>query len=659
MLGGTEEFFSPQDWKKGYMNKEFKKTLAVILIALMVVFYPATLKTYAQVVSDTPVPSVDVSVSPTDVPTDIPTDIPSIVPTDVPTDVPIDTPTPSDPVATEQGDSPTGTPNNPNPTNTPPTGNAKTGDATSSADLTNTVNTTLVNSQVVKQTINLFIDYTGDLDLSSPATMINAIVRDHPKDPVINVALTGVDNYAYITNNVNTTADTGNNTATGSAQLTTGNATAITSILNQANLVLIDSVLHIITVNIFGNLNGNIILPDAPNPTSDGSAQINSLINDNAFISNVATGSANTGNNTASGSGSLATGNAGSLINIINVANTGVTNADLMGIYINVLGTWDGSFLGWGTLAPEDGSAMLSETSLTSPSGQVNCPQCLAVINNMAVVNNNVLTSANTGGNNVTGGNLTTGNAFSAINIINFINSYFVNSFDFFGIFNIFGNWHGDIGQKSAFPTPTPIPSVAPAIADSWSSNSNKEDGGALSLIESSNVGKYILPGDTMTLFLKGTNTGTGTVYGSTLQIHLIRNGVDLGDPTFNIGDLGAGKSFTMTTGLVIPKSFPAGTYTAHAVLTGTTGNDNTVVTTTADTQFEVFTPHGIQPAFADGNPPVLPKGILKEAVMGASAQGKGQDELPLIYAALALFGGYLILRFRGWIYRTMYLWKK
>jgi len=652
------------------------KKVAIFLITL-ILFTNITIPTYAQVVSDAPSPTIDQSTpSPTDVPTDIPspTDVPSDsptptdivpsptdIPSGIPTDTSSDTPMPTD-GATGQP-APTGSSSNTSSgTTSTPTGDPKvtTGDATGTADVTNAVNTTSINSQVVRQTINLFVDYKGDIDLSSPAQMINDLVDNHPNDPVINVALTGVDNYAYINNTVDVSADTGDNTinATGSATtLNTGDATALASVLNEANLVIINSVIHIITVNIFGNIDGNIILPNA-NPTDSQSAQMSVFANNNALITNTASSSANTGNNTinASGSASLTTGNAESLVNILNVANTGVVDADLMGIYINVLGTWDGSFLGWGDLAPEEGSATLSESNLVDGAGNpTTCPSCMAMINNAAIINNTVVSSANTGNNTVNGGDTTakTGNAYSAINIINFINSYFINSWGFFGIFNIFGNWHGDIGQASNFPTPTPTETqVSSSDITVDNSSDNKEDGGALELTESTNAGKYILPGDTLTLFLKGKNTGTGKVYGATLSLHLIHNGVDMGDPSFTIGDLDTGHSFSMTTGIVIPKSFEGGTYTVHAVLTGTTGNDNTVVTATADSDFLVYANNLVQPAFATGSSGHLPKDILKGGVLGVEDhKDTTKAGLQLVYLLLASSGLYLLLRFRGTIY--------
>jgi len=140
-----------------------------------------------------------------------------------------------------------------------------TGDAVSITEGENKVNTNIINSKIVNHTINLFVDENGDIDLSDPFSIAEEIVvQDNNSEEVINVLATDATNYAYLSNDVVTISDTGSNTIEGSkeAVINTGNAYSITTLLNQVNFTIVGSVIHIVTINIFGNLTGNIILPE-------------------------------------------------------------------------------------------------------------------------------------------------------------------------------------------------------------------------------------------------------------------------------------------------------------------------------------------------------------------------------------------------------------
>ncbi len=494
--------------------------------------------------------------------------------------------------------------------------NISTGNANANINNTNTVNTNEINSQVITQTINIFVDYNGDLNLSDPATFTNNLISQHPTDPQINVALTSSNNYTYLTNVIVSSANTGNNqiNSNGSTSISTGAACSLVSLLNQVNLTVINSVVHLVTINVFGNLNGNIILPENISPSNSNPATcpqcgVTTTTNNTAAVKNNVESTANSGNNSlattdASASSSLTTGNSGSAVNELNLINTNIYGVDFGGVYITILGNWDGNFLGWNGLSAQNGGTNLNINDLSSnqTSSSYNSS---ATINNTAVVNNNIISYANTGRNtiNSANGSIHTGNAFSSVSLFNLINTNIINSWGFFGFINIFTNWKGNIGGLSEFITPTPT-QVNPSSQSNTLvvDNNNKEDGGALLLSESSNTGAYILPGDTLTVFLNGKNTGTGKVYGTTLTVHLMYNGQDLGDPSYTVGDMPAGKIFKLTTGLKIASTAQPGTYTLHAVLTGTTGNSNTPVTATADTNFVVYNGTNLASANVNNN---------------------------------------------------------
>ncbi|HUD44850.1 MAG TPA: hypothetical protein VMR41_04870 [Patescibacteria group bacterium] len=645
------------------LNKKFKKAFTVFLIIFFLVAgsIERTPLVYAQTVpTDTPAVAQDTSTpSPADTstptsapsdtttpaPTSSPTDSPTLTPSPTSTLTPTDTGTPTpttDPnlsdtptptvdtsvndnadAASPSADTPTPSDNSNNQTannssdNTsgsgssnssasPSSSSVTTGDATSSVDASNTVNTTSINSQIIQQTLNIFVDQNGDLNLSSPSTIASDVVSQHPNDPQINVELTGVNNYTYLSNTIVSTANSGNNNITdssGNAIITTGEACSLASLLNQVNFTIINSTIHILTINIFGNVNGNIILPENNLSTQSSAsvdANIPSTIDNTALVTNTVNSSATTGGNTltttsASTSGGITTGSASSAVDLLNVVNTSVYGINFGGLYINLFGTWNGNFLGWNDLSPQIGGTSLSLDTSNPDSGTASDPSNSnnnSAVSNVAIVNNNITSIANTGGNtvNASSGSINTGNAISEVSLFNFVNSSFINSFGYFGFINIFGTLNGDIGGTSEFITPTSTSADSNSQDDtsSDSTSNQKEDGGALSLSEANNVGAYVLPGDTVTVFLTGKNIGTGKVYGATLTLHLMKDGKDLGDPTFAIGDLSAGVAFKLSTGLVLAQNTVPGEYSLHAVLSGTTGENDTSVSASADNSFTV-----------------------------------------------------------------------
>ena len=518
-----------------------------------------------------------------------------------------------------------------------------TGDAASSATGSNSVNSTSANSTVINQTINLYVDQNGSINLSDPYQIAANVIASGNSDPVINLSVLNVNNYSYITNTITSTANTGNNTVSGSsASIDTGNAYSTASLVNKVNFVVVDSVVHVVTINVFGTLNGNIILPD-PSTTSSCSSNscgVNLATSNNATVANNVDSSANTGNNNISGgSGNVSTGNAGSAVNVVNIANTNLVNSSAMVLYINLMGgSWNGNFVGWGSFAPQTGGASLtfyqvgpSSTGSGSSSANVN-------VNNLVYLVNNINSSANTGGNTINGsGNINTGNAFSSVSLVNFVNSTFINSWGFFGFVNIFGNWNGSIGGKSNFPSDN-LNSNSNTTSSSSDSSSQMETGGALVVTQKNNVNEYVLPGDTVTFFITIKNPGTGKVYGNKLYLYLIKDGKNVGGAEFNIGDIDAGKGAKVTTGLVLSKSAPGGTYIARAVDAGKVGPDNADITATGDSLFTIY----VAPSYQ------VTANVTKEkpAVLGSSfpapktsANNQPDYLLLLLFIILAYFG--------------------
>ncbi len=546
----------------------------------------------------------------------------------------------------------------PTPTSNPTDTTIQTGKSISEMSVTNTVNTTTVNSQVVYQTINLFVDKQGNLDLSNPTALAKQIISQDPSNnPTYNVKVADINNTAAVSNQVTTTANTGSNTATGSGQviINTGNAYAVTSLMNTVNVTLIDSTIHVITLNIYGNLTGNILLPNIANtPDSSASAKTDIATTNTASVTNTIISTTDTGNNSivATDSATIKTGNATSVIQTTNVTNTTFWNAFFGNLFINLFGTWNGKFLGWGNLSAHTGGQSFALMQ-SNAKNSLPCSECSLAEHstNNATVTNSITSQANTGDNTIQGGNgnISTGNAYSVVSITNFLNADFINSRGFFGFINIFGDVRGDIGQANLFPTPTPSPSPSSTPQPTQQQNnsssntsSSKEDGGQLWIEQKNNVGIYILPGDTVTFFVKIKNSGTGRVYGSHLQLTLFHDGQNMGGAEFSLGDIDAGKGIKLTTGIVLSQNAPSGAYSAVATVTGTTGNQNTNLSASSTSYFQLaplFVPTS-QPS----SPAVLPHDTVK-SVLGTQNKDAHTNGLFLLYALIACIVLYVFSR--------------
>lgn len=658
-----------------YMNQIYKKILIILFILIFITRLTIPTIILADTTpTDTPTPTPDTTTTATNTPTPTDSPTPTNTPTPTPTQTPTDTTTPTPtPGTTSLSTTPTDTPTNtptPTPTDTATTttntptpdtttqpapcdssvascvSNTNTGNATSTTTAENTVNTTSINSVSVNQTINLFLPQDGNIDLSNPANIAANIVSSSNQDgQVFNISIT--NNNAYVDTNIISIANTGDNTASGSGEfaINTGNATSLVALVNKINVTLVNSEIHYITINIFGNLNGNIILPTlspTQNCTNCGATNSATLTNQ-ATVTNTTDATANTGSNTidATGSSTISTGNATTAINLVNIINELLFGISFNYLFINDFGMWNGNFLGWGDIPATSGGTSLT-TASAMPNGDIStCSNCTTYTNvsNTATVNNTVSSTANTGGNTITTqgkGIIVTGDARSIISLINLINSTFINTKGFFAFINIFGTWNGSIGDASKFITPTPTPSEQTS-----SSPATKEDGGQLSVEGSNNTGPYVLPGDTITFFVTVHNPGTGKVYGAKVHLGVMKNGKEGGGADYDIGDIDAGKNVKITTGLVLSPRVPGGNYVARATATGTTGQNDTPLTAFADSNFTVYT--SIVTTRTGTN---THQKVTKE-VLGAHSPNldtNGNDTW-MFLALIATSGSYLIIR--------------
>ncbi|HEY4502083.1 MAG TPA: peptidoglycan-binding domain-containing protein [Candidatus Paceibacterota bacterium] len=312
-------------------------------------------------------------------------------------------------------------------------------------------------------------------------------------------------NTATVTNSVIVRADAGGNMATtsddGDAYIDTGDAYAAANVVNLVNTNIINSSYLLVSFNNFGDLDGDITLPGGSFFTDlfarGGSApEMNSssygVYNDNfGTTTGTTTAGADTGTNTASttgeGSGIIATGDAYSQANEFTDLNKNYVGGTSAFFMFRVAGEWLGNvkslpdglgFYKMYDVAQKDGIVSTStlvlvttedaldgaEEGLQDPEGTptANCDEEDGPINNcfnssdfvasstnIAVVDNNIDVGANTGGNFAMTedgtAHIITGDAYAIANVVNIINTNIVGRNWIFALFNVLGNWHGDI----------------------------------------------------------------------------------------------------------------------------------------------------------------------------------------------------------------------
>lgn len=346
-------------------------------------------------------------------------------------------------------------------------GNATSGNAQALANIINVLQSTspMTEGNVDSFVSNLYGNIQGNL-LIDPSVLLQNLNGNTNSSQTTNNNLTvNSDNNGQINNNVTLAAQSGNatvsqNTSAGNA--TSGNATAIANILNLVNSMIGASKSFVGTINVYGDLSGNIEIPaqylqqiigtNAPNSTSTSNSSINNNINanttNNTTINNnlntsATSGEASVSNNTNAGNAS--TGNATTNVTVLNLTGNQVVGADTLLVFVNVLGKWVGLMVN----APSGSTAAAYGGSLTQ-NNQINNNANLTSTNNNNITNN-INASSNSGNasvtDNTTAGNATTGNAYTAVNLGNLVNDNF-NLSSWFGVLfiNIFGNWMGSLG---------------------------------------------------------------------------------------------------------------------------------------------------------------------------------------------------------------------
>lgn len=342
-------------------------------------------------------------------------------------------------------------------------GDAKTGDGVATTTVVNSIHSTADGDTkgISQFTSDIYGNVTGDIVLY-PA--IDAATSKQNKDKL------AVTNSAEITNDIHLQAGSGNATVAGNTSAgdaTTGNAHAVANVVNLINTIIAANKSFVGTINIHGNLDGDILVsPDfipqliasnATDKVDPNKGPLSTTLNDaqsviNNIQLNAGTGNASVANNTQAGSAT--TGDATTNLTILNLTNRQVVAANSLLVFVNVLGTWVGMIVD----APAGATAAMLSNGVTSNTTGVQS----TLANTDSSITNNITVGAQSGDAAVTGntqaGNATSGDASASANIANLVTSSFSVS-DWFGVLfiNVLGSWYGSFGVDTENGTVVPI----------------------------------------------------------------------------------------------------------------------------------------------------------------------------------------------------------
>ena len=398
----------------------------------------------------------------------------------------------------------------------------ETGNANTTGTIVNAVNTNVDGVAVAE--FNVVDDQVGDIILDfGTGCLIGCTPGDlsvensgNGSDSTNSGDITSITNNATfqtndatVENNMTLAANSGTNytdsNTGGNSSIETGDANVSANALTFANNNIEGNVLYAV-VNIFGNLVGDILLPDLSvlssccgfngsvtnsgnGSGSENSGSIDQSTNDMAYqfnsveLENNLILDANSGGNSVSGNtggtSSVETGDTSIDAQVLNVANMNLAGGNWWLVLVNEAGQWIGRIVGGDEGANWAGSTdfefLVNEfgeiTVVNSGNGadSVNSGSVNSETNNTLVqtntanIVNNLNLSANSGNNSAsrnTGGNssITTGDANIIANIVNFVNNNISGGGKLLvTVVNVFGSWLGDFvgpGQEKQNSNP-------------------------------------------------------------------------------------------------------------------------------------------------------------------------------------------------------------
>ena len=301
-------------------------------------------------------------------------------------------------------------------------GDATTGDANAFVNIINMINSSINSGAAFMGTLNIYGDFDGDILFPQGAldTLIASTGPDSSVD-VNNQQNNNVDatinNNTAINNNIHATATSGDATVshnTTGGDATSGAANSKVTMLNLTGKDVVSENTLLVFINVLGKWVG--VLMDAPAGTtaaaigsgakvSSNNIANNNLTyneNNNATINNNVNVTAASGDATVSGNttgGNARSGDANADVNVANLVGSNIASNSWFGVlFINVFGTWKGSF-GVDTAAGDlpSGGDVPSQTAKGGQGGEgpTSAPQQSAPASQMKVY---TLASTSSGG---------------------------------------------------------------------------------------------------------------------------------------------------------------------------------------------------------------------------------------------------------------------
>lgn len=420
-------------------------------------------------------------------------------------------------------------------------GSISTGDAAIDGNLANNANSINIGSLECSTECNIIS--IGSLELGNSNT--GAGSTNDSNTTLNNDSSLGIDNDTDFNNLVMFDADSGDNSAsynTGNGTVETGDAEIILTAINAANNVNVNYEVF----NVYDDQTGDIIIDfdslggspfvvgglgssndstgaDSNNTsTTDANNTTQILIDNNGNIVNNYYLDANSGDNTTdknTGDGSVTTGDANVVFNLINFLNNAFLGGGgelLIGI-VNIFGNYGGNIVLDGLDSagtPNWGGYLVSNNNTTGADSNNNADTSLnsdtdISLNNSADILNNLTLDANTGDNdankNTGSGSISTGNTNISVNVTNVGNNTVIGDGGtiWMVLVNNLGTWTGqlfDTGSTGEAYSPFFTFSLAP---DGSLTASNQNTG-----TDSSNEASTSIDNDTDIAI---TNTATIT----------------------------------------------------------------------------------------------------------------------------------------------------
>lgn len=348
-------------------------------------------------------------------------------------------------------------------------GNATTGDAAAVATLVNVVNSSVAaggNEKVANFTKDIYGDVKGDIVLHPMLlkAMLEAQVQGNTSSTI------DVKNNLQVNNNMDVNATSGNASVTKNGKAgnaTSGSAHAVANVVNILNSMISTQQSFIGTINIYGNLEGDILIapdfiPQMIANNGGNAADITVSSQDTQSIVNNISAAAESGAASVFGNtkgGDATSGSADTNVVIFNLSGHEIIAKNSLLVFVNVLGRWVGVIVD----APQGATAAMLGNGVSShnydPDVTINSESNQGITNTIAVT---AQSGDATVAQNTEGGNATTGNAKAVANVANVTGSQ-IGTSDWFGVLfiNVFEDWFGSFGVNTPYGD-TPMQAAKP-----------------------------------------------------------------------------------------------------------------------------------------------------------------------------------------------------